>query len=146
MLDWHEYLLEQLNCLIRRRLRAVPVQLLNVVSRHGWVFRIKRQGSLEHSIEGDSQTPDISEFAIVPSFLDDFRRSVGRRPTESLHPLFISTFQVVFGQSKVDQFGVHVVVENNVLSLDVPVGYPHRVEIFDSRKYLGEDLSCHFVR
>lgn len=96
------------------------------------------EAAVQEGVEQHSCGPDICRWAGVLDLGDDLGRHVGRRAAE--HPDLLM-IRDASREAEVDELHVLVLVEENVLQLDVSVGYALAVAVLQCHQDLAEDAT-----
>lgn len=121
-----EDLWEKFLCLSRKD------SLLLVLARYNshlfiiWSLSFKGQLSSKHRIERDPQAPNINQLRIITMPLDDLRRRVRRRPTNS--PSKLSEVSSA-AKAKIYKFHIPILIEHDILRFDIPMAEPALLKI-----------------
>ena len=102
-----------------------------------------RETPSHHRVQNDTKRPDIGLFPVVFRVVDDLGRRVERTPTRREQQ---TLWTRCVAESKISELRIHVLIEQNVFRLQIPVRDVPRVDKLQGLAHLLEDaMSLSFI-
>ena len=93
------------------------------------VGRLERRLPDDQGVHDDAERPYVDFVRVACPTLQDFRCDVVGRSTDS--PLLLAIKIELGGETKVSQLDLHLVVEEQIAELEIPVDYTVRVQVLE---------------
>ncbi len=125
--------------------RSVPQHAFNIPLTLSLVLLFEGETGLQHDIKRHCQTPNINCLSRVALHFHDLWAYIRGWSTDS-EEVVISTWLIGFRKAEINELGVEVMVDHNVLCLYVPMGDVQGVEVLSGADDLPEYFGSNRLR